>query len=73
MTPTLGGLRYHTDHAGIAYFWTRADAETVRGKILDEYPEARLVYYTRGWTIQIARSGDYIGRTGRPTLEGMTR
>lgn len=52
-----------------AYFWTREDAETVRDAISAEFPQARIVYYGAGWTVQIRKSGDYIGRNNRPSLE----
>jgi hypothetical protein len=59
--------------AGIAYMATWNDAFTVRESVIREFPEARIVEYELGFAVQIRRSGDYIGRHGRPSMENAIR
>lgn len=52
-----------------AYYPTPALAETARQAALAEFPEARIVFYTKGWAVQTRKSGDYLNAAGRPTME----
>jgi hypothetical protein len=48
-----------TTHKGIYYFerYETARAYALRGG----FPTNRIIYYTRGWAIQLRVSGPYVG------------
>lgn len=56
-------------HKGVAYCQDVRDAEAIVSSVVREFPAARVVAYGRGYAVQVRKSGDYIGRNGRPSME----
>jgi len=52
-----------------AYFNSRDQAELIANSVRDEFPEARVVAYDKGYAVQTRKSGDYLGPDLRPSLE----
>ena len=64
--PRHNGRNRFTVHKGIVYFRELKEAQRQLDAAWEEFPEARIVQYGRGFAIQIRKSGDYLGPNGRP-------
>ena len=57
-------------YQGVVYF---PDSDTARAfgerYARLEWPEWRVVEYGRGFAVQLRKSGDYLGKNGRPSME----
>lgn len=57
------------EYRNVAYYTEHETALCILCKVKYEFPEARIIWYGRGYAIQVCKSGDYLSDDCRPSLE----